>query len=104
MVQPLLILRGLEKAFGGVTRVVGTTLAAGGQRTLAGPVLGAVIMETVSEALRAYGQIRMVLFALVVLGMMWLYPLGLVGMAPAAVATGPFAWRVLRARTRTLHL
>jgi hypothetical protein len=46
----------------------------------------------------------MVLFALVVLGMMRLYPLGLVGMAPAEVATGPSAWRVLRPRTRTLHL
>jgi ABC-type branched-subunit amino acid transport system ATPase component len=55
MVQPLLILRGLEKAFDGVTAVrgVGITLAAGGQRTLAGPVLGAAIVETVSEALRA---------------------------------------------------
>jgi ABC-type branched-subunit amino acid transport system ATPase component len=42
----------------------------GGQRTLAGPVIGAVVVEIVSEALRAYGQIRMVLFALVVLGMM----------------------------------
>jgi hypothetical protein len=45
----------------------------------------------------------MVLFALVVLGMMRLYPRGLLGMAPAAVATGPSAWRVLRPRTRTLH-
>jgi hypothetical protein len=67
-------------------------------------VLGAVIVETVSEALRAYGQIRMVLFALVVLGMMRLYPLGLVGMAHAAVAMGPSAWRVLRARIRTHRL
>ena len=52
----------------------------GGQRTLAGPVLGAVVVEIVSETLRAYGQIRMVLFALVVLGMMRLYPSGLVGL------------------------
>lgn len=58
----------------------------GGQRTLAGPVLGAVVVEVVSEALRAYGQIRMVLFALVVLGMMRLYPPGLVGMARAVLA------------------
>jgi branched-chain amino acid transport system permease protein len=56
----------------------------GGQRTLAGPVLGAVVVEIVSEALRAYGQIRMVLFALVVLGMMRLYPPGLVGLVRAA--------------------
>jgi ABC-type branched-subunit amino acid transport system ATPase component len=39
MVQPLLTLRGLEKAFGGVTAVrgVGTTLAAGEVRGLIGP-------------------------------------------------------------------
>ena len=57
----------------------------GGQRTLAGPVLGAVVVEVVSEALRAYGQIRMVLFALVVLGIMRLYPLGLVGLVRAVL-------------------
>ncbi len=56
----------------------------GGQRTLQGPVIGAVIVEVVSEALRAYGQIRMVLFALVVIGMMRLYPPGLAGIARAA--------------------
>jgi hypothetical protein len=48
----------------------------GGQRTLQGPVIGAVVVEVVSEALRAYGQIRMVLFALVVIGMMRLCPPG----------------------------
>jgi branched-chain amino acid transport system permease protein len=56
----------------------------GGQRTLAGPVAGALVVELVSEALRAYGQIRMVMFALVVLGMMRLYPPGLIGMVRAA--------------------
>ena len=63
----------------------------GGQRTLAGPVLGAVLVEIASEALRAYGQIRMVLFALVVLGMMRLYPPGLAGLAREGAS-------VLRAR------
>jgi branched-chain amino acid transport system permease protein len=58
----------------------------GGQRTLAGPVLGAVAVEVVSQALRAYGQIRMVLFALVVLGMMRLYPPGLAGLIRLAIA------------------
>jgi branched-chain amino acid transport system permease protein len=51
----------------------------GGQRTVAGPVLGAVTVEVVSEALRAYGEIRMVVFALVVLAVMRLYPPGLAG-------------------------
>lgn len=57
----------------------------GGQRTLSGPVLGAVLVEVISEALRAYGQIRMVLFALLVLAMMRLYPPGLVGLIRLAM-------------------
>ena len=65
----------------------------GGQRTIVGPVVGAVTVEVVSEALRAYGQIRMVLFALVVLAVMRLYPPGLVGLARAAVARLPFRRR-----------
>ena len=56
----------------------------GGQRTLAGPVLGAVTVEVVSEGLRAYGEIRMVIFALVVLAVMRLYPPGLAGLLRAA--------------------
>ncbi len=55
----------------------------GGQRTLAGPVLGAAVVEVASEALRAYGQIRMVVFALTVLAVMRIYPSGLMGIARA---------------------
>ena len=55
----------------------------GGQRTIAGPIIGAVTVEVVSEALRAYGQIRMVMFALVVLAVMRLYPPGLAGLLRA---------------------
>ncbi|HYM69818.1 MAG TPA: branched-chain amino acid ABC transporter permease [bacterium] len=55
----------------------------GGQRTLSGPVLGAVVVEVASEALRAYGQMRMVVFALVVVAVMRLYPPGLVGLGRA---------------------
>jgi hypothetical protein len=42
----------------------------------------------------------MVLFALVVLGMMRLYPLGLAGIARTVVAGRPSAWRVFRTRMR----
>ncbi len=58
----------------------------GGQRTLAGPIAGAVVIEVASEALRAYGQLRMVVFALAVLAVMRLYPAGLAGFARMAVA------------------
>jgi len=51
----------------------------GGLRTFAGPILGAVFIEVLSEALRAWGEIRMVLFALLVILIARGYPNGLVG-------------------------
>jgi branched-chain amino acid transport system permease protein len=42
----------------------------GGLRTFAGPVIGAVFIEILSELLREYGQVRMVLFALLVIAVM----------------------------------
>jgi branched-chain amino acid transport system permease protein len=51
----------------------------GGLRTFAGPILGAVFIEGLSEALRAWGEIRMVLFALLVILIARGYPNGLVG-------------------------
>jgi len=49
----------------------------GGLRTFAGPILGAVFIEGLSEALRAWGEIRMVLFALIVILIARGYPNGL---------------------------
>ena len=53
----------------------------GGLRTLPGPVIGAVFIEVLSEALRAWGEIRMVLFALLVIAVVRGYPSGLLGIA-----------------------
>ena len=55
----------------------------GGLRTFAGPVLGAVFIEVLSEALRAWGEIRMVLFAMFVLVIARGYPAGLDGIVRA---------------------
>ena len=55
----------------------------GGLRTMAGPVIGAVFIEVLSELLRAWGEVRMVLFALLVVIVMRAYPTGLVGLAHA---------------------
>jgi branched-chain amino acid transport system permease protein len=52
----------------------------GGLRTFPGPVVGAVFIEVLSELLRGWGEIRMVLFALLVLVIARLYPEGLVGL------------------------
>lgn len=57
---------------------------AGGFRTFAGPVLGAVLIEVLSEALRPWGEIRMVLFALLVILIARAYPSGLAGLCQSA--------------------
>ena len=57
---------------------------AGGFRTFAGPVLGAVFIELLSEELRAWGEIRMVVFALLVLVAARAYPAGLMGLIVSA--------------------
>ena len=59
---------------------------AGGFRTFAGPVVGAVFIELLSEELRAWGEIRMVVFALLVLVAARAYPAGLVGLGLSIAA------------------
>ena len=61
----------------------------GGLRTFTGPIVGAVFVEVLSELLRAWGEIRMVLFALLVLVIVRAYPAGLVGIARAVAARVP---------------
>jgi ABC-type branched-subunit amino acid transport system permease subunit len=55
----------------------------GGLRTFSGPILGAVFIEVLSEALRAWGEVRMVLFASLVIIIARGYPGGLVGICHA---------------------
>jgi len=57
---------------------------AGGFRTFSGPVLGAVFIELLAEELRGWGEIRMVLFAVLVLVVARAYPAGLLGLCLAA--------------------
>lgn len=56
----------------------------GGLRTFPGPILGAVFIEVLSELLRAWGEVRMVLFALLVIVAARAYPAGLVGIFRSA--------------------
>jgi branched-chain amino acid transport system permease protein len=63
----------------------------GGLRTFAGPVVGAIFVELLSELLRAWAEARMVLFALLVIVVARAYPPGLVGLAQAAAQRlGPY--------------
>ena len=57
----------------------------GGLRTFWGPVVGAVFIEVLSEALRPWGETRMVLFALLVILVARAYPAGLVGIGSGLV-------------------
>jgi branched-chain amino acid transport system permease protein len=56
----------------------------GGLRTFPGPVVGAVFIEVLSELLRAWGEVRMVLFAALVILVARAYPAGLVGVIRGA--------------------
>ena len=56
----------------------------GGLRTFPGPIVGAIFIELLSEFLRAWGELRMVLFALLVMVVARGYPGGLVGLCQAA--------------------
>jgi branched-chain amino acid transport system permease protein len=55
----------------------------GGLRTFSGPILGAVFIEVLSEGLRGWGEVRMVLFALLVIVVVRGYPAGLIGIGQA---------------------
>src|SRR6059036_2456932 len=68
----------------------------GGLRTFWGPVVGAVFIEVLSEALRPWGETRMVLFALLVILVARAYPAGLVGLGAGIAGY----WRAKRDRRR----
>jgi branched-chain amino acid transport system permease protein len=63
--------------------IVVVMVIVGGLRTFSGPILGAVLIEVLSEALRAWGEVRMVLFALLVIVIARGYPAGLTGLVRA---------------------
>ena len=71
----------------------------GGQATLAGPVLGAAIVTILTEALRFLDQWRYVLYAVIIIAMMWFRPQGLAGASGNVLAEG----RRKRKRTGGRH-
>lgn len=60
----------------------------GGQATLAGPVLGASIVTILTEALRFLDQWRYVLYAAIIIAMMWFRPQGLAGASGNILSEG----------------
>lgn len=51
----------------------------GGQGTLLGPIVGAVMINLITELFRSALQYRMLLYSVLIIAMMWLRPQGLVG-------------------------
>lgn len=60
----------------------------GGQGTLVGPVLGAVIVGLLTEVLRPAGEWRLVAYAVLIIVMMWKRPQGLAGASDSILAGG----------------
>jgi branched-chain amino acid transport system permease protein len=60
----------------------------GGQGTLLGPIVGSVIVNFLTEFLRPISQYRLVVYALLIIIMMWIRPQGLVGASHSILAAG----------------
>lgn len=61
-------------------------LIIGGQGTLAGPVVGSVVAQVLTEALRGIEEWRYVVYASLIILMMWIRPQGLVGASGSMLA------------------
>lgn len=60
----------------------------GGQGTLIGPIVGATLVNFLTEALRPIAEFRLVAYAVLIIAMMWLRPQGLVGASNSILAGG----------------
>jgi branched-chain amino acid transport system permease protein len=73
----------------------------GGQGTLIGPAAGSIIVNLLTEVLRPISQFRLVVYALLIIFMMWLRPQGLVGASKSILAGGSVSpGSMLRRRKR----
>ena len=60
----------------------------GGMGTIGGPLVGALIINIITETFRFLKEYRMVIYALLIIGMMWLRPQGIAGAADSALVSG----------------
>ena len=60
----------------------------GGQGTLLGPILGSAIVTILTEALRFLENWRYVIYAFIIILMMWVRPQGLMGASDSILAGG----------------
>lgn len=60
----------------------------GGMGTIGGPLVGAFVINIITEAFRFLKEYRMVIYALLIICMMWLRPQGIAGAADSALVSG----------------
>lgn len=60
----------------------------GGQGTLVGPVIGSIVVNGLTEVLRPIGVWRFVMYACLIIAMMWFRPQGLAGESNSILAGG----------------
>ena len=60
----------------------------GGQGTLIGPLVGATLVNFLTEVLRPIAEYRLVAYAILIIVMMWLRPQGLIGASNSILAGG----------------
>lgn len=60
----------------------------GGQGTLIGPIIGSAIVTILTEALRFLENWRYVIYAIIIIFMMWVRPQGLIGASDSILAGG----------------
>lgn len=58
----------------------------GGQGTLIGPIIGAVMVNVITEVFRFAAEYRLVLYSIIIIAMMWLRPQGLAGASNSILA------------------
>ncbi|MBN2851701.1 MAG: branched-chain amino acid ABC transporter permease [Clostridia bacterium] len=58
----------------------------GGQGTLIGPVVGSVVVNSITEIFRFADEARLLVYAILIISMMWIRPQGLAGTSKSVIA------------------
>ncbi len=76
----------------------------GGQGTLIGPILGSVIVTALTESLRFLENWRYVIYAVIIILMMWLRPQGIAGASRSVLAGGKIKRKPARKGGASYHV
>lgn len=71
----------------------------GGMGTITGPIVGAVVINLITEVFRFMAEYRMVIYALLIIGMMWLRPQGIAGSSDSVLVSGSTGGHKKKRRT-----